>query len=133
MLEWKPEYSVGVPRIDTQHRKLFEYFNELEQAMRQGKGRDVLGRVLRNLVAYTGEHFATEEDLMRRTTFPELAQHKAAHDAFVEQALSFQRRYEAGEVGLTVELISSLTDWVRNHVLGMDQRYGPHLKAHQAA
>ncbi len=133
MLEWKPEYSVGVARIDAQHRKLFDYINELEQAMRKGQGREVLGKVLRNLLAYTREHFATEEELMRRTDFPELAQHKAAHDAFVEKALTFERRHTAGELGLTVELVSSLADWVRNHVLGMDQRYAPHLKAHKAA
>ncbi len=39
MLEWKAEYSLGLARIDAQHRKLFDYVNALEEAMRKGQGR----------------------------------------------------------------------------------------------
>jgi len=132
-LEFKPEYSVGVARIDAQHRKLFQWVNELEQAMGQGRGRDVLEKVLGGLVAYTREHFAAEEELMLKTSYPELAQHKAAHDGFIRRAAEFQQRHQAGELGVSVELVSSLGDWIRNHVLGMDKRYAPHMAARKVA
>jgi hemerythrin len=106
MLEWKPEYSVGVAKLDTQHRKLFDYVNELEQAMRKGQGRAVLDKILANLSAYTREHFATEEELMRRTGYPAYAQHKAAHETFVKRVREFEQSHKAGEVGVTVELVS---------------------------
>ncbi len=89
----------------------------------------MLERVLSNVAAYTREHFATEEELMQRTGFQELAAHKAAHDAFVRRVQEFQRQHQAGEVGITVELVTALGDWVRHHVLGMDRAYGPHLQA----
>lgn len=130
MLDWKPEFDLGVARIDAQHRKLFDYVNALEEAMRKGQGRQVLDKVLASVAAYTREHFATEEELMQRTGFPELLAHKAAHDAFVKRVQEFQRQHQAGEVGVTIELIASLGDWVRNHVLGMDRKYAPHLRAH---
>ncbi|MGB9604440.1 MAG: bacteriohemerythrin [Bryobacteraceae bacterium] len=133
MLEWKAEYSVGVARIDAQHRKLFDYVNELEQAMRKGQGRQVLDKVLGNLTAYTREHFATEEELMLKTGYPELGPHKAAHDGFVRRIEEFRCQHQAGEVGVTVELVSSLGDWVRNHVLGMDRKYAPHFAARKVA
>jgi len=133
VLEFKPEYSVGVARIDAQHRKLFQWVNELEQAMRQGRGRDVLEKVLGGLVAYTREHFAAEEELMLKTGYPELAQHKAVHDGFIRRVAEFQQRHQAGELGLSVELVSWLGDWIRNHVLGMDKRYAPHMAARKVA
>jgi len=133
VLEFKPEYSVGVARIDAQHRKLFQWVNELEQAMRQGRGRDVLDKVLSGLVAYTREHFAAEEELMLKTGYPELAQHKAVHDGFIRRTAELQQRHQAGEVGVSVELASSLGDWIRNHVLGMDKRYAPHMAARKVA
>lgn len=71
MLEWKSEYSVGVERLDAQHRKLFDYFNQLDAAMQKGRGREVIGQVLANLASNTREHFRQEEDLMRRAAFPD--------------------------------------------------------------
>jgi hemerythrin len=133
VLEFKPEYSVGVARIDAQHRKLFQWVNEREQAMGQGRGRDVLEKVLGGLVAYTREHFAAEEELMLKTSYPELAQHKAAHDGFIRRTAEFQQRHQAGELGVSVELVSWLGDWIRNHVLGMDKRYAPHMAARKVA
>lgn len=129
MLEWKAEFSLGLARIDAQHRKLFDYVNALEDAMRKGQGRQVLAKVLAGVAAYTREHFATEEELMQRAGFPELLPHKAAHEAFVKRVQEFQQKHQAGEVGVTVELVASLGDWVRNHVLGMDRKYAPHLQA----
>ena len=119
--------------MTTSTAKLFDYINELEQAMRKGQGRAVLDKILGNLSAYTREHFATEEELMRRAGFPGLAQHKAAHDAFVERVQQFQRSHQAGEVGVTVELVSWLGDWVRNHVAREDREYAPHFAASKVA
>ncbi|MDW8131607.1 MAG: bacteriohemerythrin [Bryobacterales bacterium] len=130
MLEWKPEYNLGIASIDAQHRKLFDYVNTLEDAMRKGEGRQVLDKILSSVAAYTREHFGNEEQLMKRTGYAELLPHKAAHDAFAKQVQEFQRKHQAGEVGITVELVASLGDWVRNHVLGMDRKYAPHLRAH---
>lgn len=38
LIQWNESLSVGVVEIDRQHRKLVELINDLNNAMRQGKG-----------------------------------------------------------------------------------------------
>lgn len=53
-----------------QHKKLVSMVNEMYQAMSQGKGNDVVGKVLNDLIAYTRTHFAAEEKLMQTNGYP---------------------------------------------------------------
>lgn len=54
--EWNHELSVGLSNIDKQHKSLIDYINELDDSMRQGKGKDVVGHTLKSLVDYTSTH-----------------------------------------------------------------------------
>ena len=62
--DWKENYSVGIAKLDDQHKKLVSFLNDLYSAMKAGKGTDVLDEVLKGMVAYTKTHFVTEENLM---------------------------------------------------------------------
>jgi len=53
LMQWNDSLSVNVGMIDKQHQKLVGMINELNDAMRQGKGKDILGKTLNELVAYT--------------------------------------------------------------------------------
>lgn len=127
MLEWKSDYSVGVEQLDAQHRKLFEYFNELEGAMRKGRGREVIAQVLANLASYTREHFRQEEDLMRRAAFPGLERHRQVHEAFVARVQELVKRQAEGDTSVTVEAATSMAEWLSRHILGMDREYAPYM------
>src|ERR1035441_7519111 len=81
MFEWKPEYSVQIPKIDVQHQRLFALAAELHAAMAEGKGKTVLEQSLARLVDYTKVHFAAEEEFMGKYGYPEAAGHKAQHEA----------------------------------------------------
>ena len=62
---WEDRFSVGIAEIDMQHQKLVQMLNELYDAMKAGKGNDVLGKVLNGMIQYTASHFATEERYMK--------------------------------------------------------------------
>ncbi len=128
-MEWKSDYSVGVARLDAQHRRLFDYFNELEGAMRKGRGREVIGEVLSKLASYTREHFGEEEEqeLMRRAAFPELERHRRVHEAFVARVQELVRRQAEGDTSVSVEAAHALSDWLSKHILGMDREYAPYM------
>ncbi len=54
---WADEYSVNVPEIDAQHKKLMDMINRLYEAMENGCGSQVVGQILDDLVVYTQNHF----------------------------------------------------------------------------
>jgi hemerythrin len=132
MFSWKQEYSVGYPEIDNQHKKLFELADELHRAMTSGKSKDVLGKTLSNLIAYTKEHFAAEERLMQAHHYPDYAKHKAAHDALTARVVDFQKDFETNRTALTVGLLEFLKDWLSHHIGETDRKIASYLKARAA-
>ena len=133
MFEWQPQYSVQIPEIDAQHKRLFALAGELHTALAQGKGKAVLEQSLARLVDYTKTHFASEEQLMRRYNYPESALHKAQHDQLTAQALDLQKRFREGKTGLTIDLMLFLKNWLEHHIAGSDQKYAAFIREKQAA
>ena len=129
MFEWKPEYSVQIPAIDAQHKRLFALASELHSAMSQGKGKGVLEKGLTRLVDYTKEHFKDEEKFMGSFNYPELVAHKGLHDQLTARVTDFQKRFALQEACLTIDLMEFLQDWLAHHINGSDQKYSAHLRA----
>jgi hemerythrin-like metal-binding protein len=123
MLTWTHALSVGVPAMDEQHRVLIDLTNRLEAAMRDAKGKEVLGEVLDALVLYVQTHFGAEERLMAAAGYPELAAHQAIHEAMTKQVLAIQQSHRLGRAALTVQTLKFLGDWVEKHIRGTDMRY----------
>ncbi len=132
MFQWRQEYSVGYPQIDEQHKRLFEIADELHVAMAAGKGKEVLGKILGNLIAYTKAHFATEERLMQAHRYPDYAVHKAAHDTLTAQVIKFQKDFERGRAAMSVDLLQFLKDWLTHHIGETDRKIASYLKSQAA-
>jgi hemerythrin-like metal-binding protein len=79
-IKWNDNFSVKVSEVDNQHKELIGLINQLYDAMRVGKGREVPGSVLTELVNYTVYHFSTEERLFQEHGYPEYERHKQIHD-----------------------------------------------------
>jgi hemerythrin len=125
LFEWNNDLSVNVAEIDAQHRRLITLINQLNDAMKQGKGKDVLGKTIGDLFAYAGTHFANEERYFDRFSYPQTAAHKAKHQAFVKKVSEFKEGYDAGKLTLTLEIMTFLKDWLKGHIQGDDKKYGP--------
>ncbi|MFN3406289.1 MAG: bacteriohemerythrin [Caldimicrobium sp.] len=126
-IEWSDRLSTGVKEADEQHKKLVSLVNELYDAMKAGKGKEVIDKCLDELVKYAGYHFNTEETLMSKYGFPELAQHKKEHEAFKGKIKEFLDKKAKGEATLSIEIMTFLKDWLVKHIMGTDKKYGPFL------
>ena len=96
--------------------------------MRNRAGKTVLGATLAELARYTVEHFQFEEQQMAAAGYPQLENHKRLHEKLVAQVVDFQRQFEAGSVTVTLDLMNFLSDWLVNHIKGVDRQYVPLLK-----
>jgi hemerythrin len=129
LFPWSDTYSVNIGIIDMQHKNLVSIINDLHQAMAAGHGKDQLGKILSNLIKYTQVHFKTEEKFMESHHYPEYESHKSEHDHLTKTVLDFQRKFQMNEIGLTIQVMEFLKDWLSKHILGCDKRYSPFLNA----
>ncbi len=123
LIQWDGSFSVKVTEIDRQHQKLISMINELNDAMRQGKGKDVLGNIIKGLITYAATHFKTEEKYFDQFGYPETESHKKEHGDFVKKVSEFKEGFEGKKIGLTIEVMNFLSDWLRNHIKMTDMRY----------
>ncbi|HUO29254.1 MAG TPA: bacteriohemerythrin [Bryobacteraceae bacterium] len=133
MFEWKPEYSVDLPVIDAQHQRLFALAGELHAALINGKGYSVLEQCLASLVDYTKVHFASEERLMARYSYPQTREHIHEHEQLAAQVISWQVKFRTGETTLGLDMLMFLKSWLEHHIAGSDQRYSAHIRSQTAA
>jgi hemerythrin len=129
LIQWNDSLSVNVTEIDKQHQKLVQMINELHDAMREAKGNTVIGPLLNGLIEYAGTHFKAEERYFVRFAYPDAAAHKKAHADFVAKVLDFKTKFEASAVGLSLEVMTFLSNWLQGHIKGEDKKYTPCFNA----
>ena len=130
LLTWNDKLSVGVKSLDDQHTILFESLNELHAAMMKGQAKKMTDQLLRDLVAYTREHFAAEESVLKMTKYPALAQHQSRHRELAKQVKDYTQRFERGEITLNMHLLVFLRDWLTDQIQKDDRAYSDWLNQH---
>lgn len=121
MLEWNDKLMLGHSQIDRDHQRLVALINQLSDAMTGGKGKEVCGKVLDELIQYTRTHFAMEEQLMAAHRYAGAFEHKAEHAKLVNQVLEFKSKFDDGTATLSVALLRFLVDWLTHHILVSDK------------
>jgi hemerythrin len=123
LFDWQEIYSVGVERIDNQHKTLFEIANRFHAAFERGEARAMLSTIFTELVNYTAFHFADEEQMLRQCGYADFDRHKANHEKLVNLVLGYQRQLDSGEPGVEQHAMNFVRTWLNGHVLGMDRNY----------
>jgi hemerythrin-like metal-binding protein len=119
-IEWSEELATGITLIDDQHRELYANVARLHAVMKERRLGE-LPDILHFLQGYALEHFATEVAAMESARYPGLADHTAAHDAFVGEFLRHRDRLTAAPTaGHVMDLSAWLGLWLRDHVRRVD-------------
>ena len=133
VFEWDDSFLVGVDLIDEQHKKLFKRINDLIKANKENKGEEKIAETLEFLGDYTVKHFDDEEELQQEYNYPHYDTHKEIHEDFVQEITDFKNDFEAGNVDTAqmMKFNKRITQWLVNHVKGIDQKLGEHIKQTQ--
>lgn len=127
MVVWKEEYSLGIPHIDEQHRKLFDIANDIYALVANQLVTDKYDQIINiinELKDYTVDHFAAEELYMKEKGFRRLLSHKVAHQDFIAKMneIDLGALDESQEEHLR-EILQFVTDWLVQHILVEDKQY----------
>ena len=130
LIEWKEQYSLGVPAIDHEHRELIDLINELYASVAgsatnttTATDSDVtVADFFGELYARVGAHFALEEKIMRDNDYDEYRGHKADHERLLDDVRDLMDDYEDG-VYVDVEGFGQrLDEWFSEHFRTRDAR-----------
>lgn len=129
-IAWKPEFSVGDPAVDHEHRELVELVNTAAGAILDGRPDADVDRCLGDLYRAISAHFAHEERQMTRAGYDQLTPHKGDHERLLDALRDIMDGTAAGEAPtaerLTAVLQAWFTDHFRTHDALLHRRLGPH-------
>ena len=134
VVEWTTDYSVGIDRFDEQHKEIIRMINLLYEVLgeKSEDSRDRVIRVTEELLQYTHTHFLEEEVEMYRAHYPQYEAHKENHDKLTSMARDFMVRLYASDIGvkkISIELIATLSAWLKVHIKETDKRYSAFLNS----
>jgi hemerythrin len=129
LIEWKPEYSVAVESIDKQHQALVALIAHLQQAMLEGRTKQVVGPLFASMNRYTKYHFAYEEKLLAENGYPGLEIHREEHARLIAELHELENKYLQGSLAAGAPLMKFLRSWLVDHICLHDKEYGVFLSA----
>jgi len=138
---WTPKMSVYETKIDNQHKKLLDKFNELVKKISFGGNINIIRGVIDFLEKYVKEHFSYEEKYMEKHKYPDLEKHKKIHIWFVEFLIKFKQEFESiyksktpssGDIKkLSEKAKKFLGEWLVNHIMVEDHKYYEYIQEHE--
>ncbi len=128
---WTEKYSVGVEEIDYQHKKIFQFINELTLCLEQDESEGTVEDTIMSMIDYVVYHFNAEEKYLAKHV--DLLEHRRQHDAFTEKVLSYQDAVVADPETVGSEAVAFLKQWLQEHILFLDKKYFNDLAKDTAA
>ncbi len=125
---WDAEYSVGIPKFDKAHAKLFDIINDLIAGVRGNFKKEAVEIALAALLKYSEEHFAEEEEAMKKANYAGYQEQKEQHADFIEIVIALRAKVEAEPDMVSEALMILLFTWLKEHIRKLDKAYSPYLK-----
>ena len=127
-IHWTQDMSVGVDSLDNDHRLLLSLVNQLDDAVRAGRGEETVSSILDALLDYAQYHFAREEALLQACRYPDDDAHRHTHQVLRMQVTHIRDRYLANPDTIhDREVLAFLKNWLTSHIMGRDKLYAPFM------
>ncbi|TCK04029.1 bacteriohemerythrin [Phorcysia thermohydrogeniphila] len=104
------------------HRRELEILNRLYEAISEGRDTEEISALFDAFVEDIRQHFAYEEDLMRKTAFFAYHCHSEEHKRVLREIEEVKRRWEeTKDVGVLKRYFEKVfKPWIKDHILTMD-------------
>ncbi len=123
LVEWRAEFSVGVPAIDHEHQELIDLINAAHAKLGVAGAQHLVADFLGEIHAQISAHFALEEKLMRDLGYDEYEDHKADHERLLDEIRDIMDEYER-RIGFDDKAFGArLGAWFTEHFRTKDARF----------
>lgn len=123
LFKWDDSIIFNIEKIDQQHQQFIKAITRLEKAMLKGESKSVMRDIFGELTVFLTDHFQAEEKIFALITYPDAESHKEEHRGFIQKVNKFKDDFEDEKIGLAVEIMNFMSDWVENHIKYADRKY----------
>ena len=121
LIRWKKEYSIGVKKLDNQHKKILKIVNQNMERQFSTQNEREMEEILEDLQNYIKEHFKTEEEYMLKHHYSGYEEQRKEHNQFVDRLFEAQKEYlKYGRV-TSINIFNFVWDWFSHHILILDK------------
>jgi hemerythrin-like metal-binding protein len=118
LVQWNESDSLGIPKIDQQHRELYQMLNELSEAMDSGRGKIAAAEIMPRLLPFISAHFSEEEAVLRERNAPTYRQCCARHHQQLSMIEFFLRHRRPTDLAAVIDLLYFLDCLLEGHIDG---------------
>ena len=124
---WSNEYSIDNPRIDAQHKRLFEMAGNVEAIVDRSVTKGEIKDLLSEFFHYMKDHFSDEEKYMEEINYPELEAHRKIHKEIIQSMVHLISTIKTtNDLKERLYLISK--KWLLEHILFEDRKITEFLR-----
>jgi len=122
LFEWTPRLSVGVDKIDAEHRCIGELLNELNKLQNKPSHHGECVQLIDGLIVQIRSHFSTEERYFTEYEYENADEHRVEHERLLAQLDKSRQEIKCGECA-GLKLARYLHVWLTTHILVADKAY----------
>ena len=100
-----------VAEIERQHSELVNMFSNLNDAVKKNESREIIYKIIDDVISFTRAHFADEEQLMITSGYTEIESHKTMHRELIDEALHLKGKFDYVDE-------HAFRDWLNHWPLG---------------
>lgn len=125
---WKPEMEINIESVDTQHKQLFTYGRDIEQAIRincVGVSEEKLVDLVCRLREYVSYNTYEEEKIMTEMSYPKMDIHLVEHNQFMQDIMTINiAKLKEHPVEYLKEIQNIIVSYIFKHILIEDMAMG---------
>jgi hemerythrin len=114
-IDWSSSLETGHPVIDSDHKHIIGYINELLDSLESRAPRVIIEDVLMEFCSHFIHHFYMEEGLMIDSNFYNYQRHKAEHRQLMDRLEDLMRRFDRSRT-ISKEFLQKFVIEVANHI-----------------
>jgi len=118
---WNPEYDLGIPILDEQHRGIVTIINSLHYGTQRSYIKNILSPTIDMLRSYADIHFQTEEYFLDAFGFPDAANHRLLHREYTSKLAGIERELSIDKD--PHQLMGFLKKWWLGHICEEDMLF----------
>lgn len=132
-ITWGPTFELGIEDVDLQHHYFANLINRLARDFDSVTDPVLRLSLLAELNAYARFHFVSEENLMARAGYPELAAHRLLHLRLIDELSARQGQLMLTNTsGRAESVLGFLVQWFVGHTLQEDRQFASFMNGARA-